>query len=307
MYRVLAVDIGGTKTAVGIIDETGTILARDVSATPHGEPGAVVRMVRRMADSLDAGTGAVAAIGLSLPGILDPAGEVLLRSESSGWYDVPFTRLFSEAFGLPVTADNDVNACAIAEAAYGGGADLDSFFWMTISTGIGGALYEGGRVLRGAHGMAAEIGHLVVRPGGEPCACGMRGCLEAEAAGPAWRRKALRMADGDSRDAAFDARSIAEGARAGDRSCLGVIDDVSEALAAGIAAVMNLFDPQVLFLGGGVADARDMLIPRILALLPSMVFACGQRNIKILGSALGYDAALIGAAAIALAKPRQEN
>jgi glucokinase len=302
MNRILAVDIGGTKTAIGIIDETGTILARDVSPTPRGEPGAVVTMVRRMAASLGADKGTVAALGLSLPGILDPSGEVLQRSETSSWYDVPFVRMFSDAFGLPVTADNDVNACAIAEATYGGGADLDSFFWMTISTGIGGAMYEGGRVLRGAHGMAGEIGHLVVRPGGEPCACGNKGCLEAESAGPAWKRKAIRLGGGGLRGEALDARAVAEGARAGDASCLRVVDDVADALATGIAAVMNVFDPQVVFLGGGVAEARDLLIPRIVASLPPLVFVYGQRNTKILGSALGYDAALIGAAAIALAR-----
>ncbi len=314
MKRVLAIDIGGTKIAVGIVDVHGKVLAKASAKTPRGDPDAVVAVARKLSDELGFDPGRGQAIGLALPGVVDDAGETLLRSPSSGWDNVPFTRLFREAFGLTVVADNDVNACALAEAAFGSGAGFDPFLWITVSTGIGGAIFCGGKVLHGAHGMAGEIGHLVVRPGGATCTCGKLGCLEAEAAGPAWSRK-LASFLGQEKDccaageqqAAFpgrareniDARVIAEGARSGDAACLRVVDDVSDALAYGIGDDMTVMDPRDVFLGGGVAGAADLLIPRIVALMPSRVFAWESRTVSILKSALGYDAALVGAAALA--------
>ncbi|OHD15124.1 MAG: hypothetical protein A2Y38_11430, partial [Spirochaetes bacterium GWB1_59_5] len=274
MSQVLAVDVGGTKTAIGIVDGTGTIVEKRIAPTPRGDASAVVTMVRSMVDSLGERARSTVALGLALPGVMDRSGEVLLRSPSSGWYDVPFTRLFSDALGLKAIADNDVNACALAEAVFGSAVMLDSFFWITVSTGVGGALYQGRRVLAGAHGMAGEIGHLVVKPDGARCGCGNHGCLEAEAAGPAWSRKLIAQQVGDSGAYAaakgqtpLDARAIAESARNGDARCLRVVDQVSEALARGMAAVLTLFDPQAIFLGGGVAGASDLLLPRIEARL----------------------------------------
>ncbi len=306
MKRVLAIDLGGTKTAVGIVDNRGTILSKKSAPTPRGDPDAVLSLALKLAADAGYSSGTVEALGLALPGVVDEAGETLVRSPSSGWTGVPFKRLFSEAFNLPVIADNDVNACALAEAVYGSGKGFDPFFWMTVSTGVGGAVFCGGKVLQGAHGMAGEIGHLVVRPGGAACNCGNRGCLEAEAAGPAWTRKAAASpVDSRIRHPELDAKAVAEMARAGDPACLRVVDDVADALAAGIGSVIALIDPRAVFIGGGVAGAADMLIPRIEALLPNRVLAWNSRTIKILPSGLGYDAALIGAAALAFGQKHE--
>ena len=284
MKRVLAIDIGGTKIAVGIVDTHGTVHAKSSAKTPRGDPGAVVSLARALAAEAGFEAGGADAVGVALPGVVDEAGETLVHSPSSGWDNVPFTRLFREAFGLPVAAANDVNACALAEAVFGSGKGYDPFLWVTVSTGIGGALYCGGKVLHGAHGMAGEIGHMVVRPGGACCACGNRGCLEAEAAGPAWARKAASfMVTSDmaappaavprTADAYADAKAVADGARAGDSVCLAVVDDVADALASGIGSAITLVDPRAVFLGGGVAGAADLLIPRLEALLPDRVLA----------------------------------
>jgi glucokinase len=308
MKRVLAIDIGGTKIAVGIVDARGTVLAKSCAKTPRGDPGAVIALTMTLAAQAGYEAGVAEAVGLALPGLVDGTGEILLNSPSSGWNDVPFTRLVREAFGLPVVAGNDVNACALAEATFGSGADFDPFLWMTVSTGIGGAVFCGGHVLRGAHGMAGEIGHMVVRPGGAVCACGKRGCLEAEAAGPAWTRKfhSFRgQEDGARERERMDAQAIAEGARSGDATCLRVVDDVSDALASGLGNAITLIDPRAVFLGGGVAGASDLLIPRIEALMPGRTFAWESRTVSILQSALGYDAALVGAAALAFGQKHE--
>jgi glucokinase len=215
--------------------------------------------------------------------------------------------MLEDAFSLPVTAANDVNACAWAEALFGAGVGLGSFFWMTVSTGIGGAVVSSGRVLEGASGMAGEIGHLVVNPGGAPCGCGNHGCLEAEAAGPAWRRCALRLLG--ERPAgklatipadSIDARTIARFARSGDGLCLQVVDEMGTMLARGLAAVVNILDPDAIVMGGGVAAALDLLLPSIVGTAPGLMLSGGERAFRVQQSSLGYDAALIGAAALAL-------
>lgn len=304
MRRVLAIDMGGTKIAAGVVDEAGRVLSKQTVHTPRESPRAAVEAMAALSRAVLAEAGPVESAGLALPGIVDRARGVLVRSASSGWTEVPFQAMVSEALGLPVASENDVNACALAEARFGGGAGMDCFFWMTISTGIGGAVYSGGRIVGGP--MSGEIGHLVVNPGGTSCGCGNRGCLEAEAAGPAWRRRALELMNGgpdaqaDTAARVVDARTVAGGARAGDPLCLRVVEDCSRPLAAGLAAVFNLLDPDAVFLGGGVAEAFDLLAPILRRELPPLVLLGKDRPLPVLKSSLGYDAALVGAAVPAL-------
>ncbi len=307
MERVLAIDMGGTKTAVGVVAADGGILSRNAARTPLGEPRKALASILELSRGVLASAGPAEAVGLALPGIVDRGSGVLLRSPSSGWRDVPFGVMVRDALGLPVFAENDVNACAWGEARFGGASGLDSFFWMTVSTGIGGAVLSEGRFPGGP--LSGEIGHLVVNPGGRECGCGNRGCLEAEAAGPAWSRRARALLDarkdgdrgflGRLEGGAMDARAVAEGARQGDPICLEVVRGAGEMLARGMAAVFNLLDPGALFLGGGVAGAFDVLEPVIRENLPSLVFGGRERSLRILPSALGYDAGLVGAASLA--------
>lgn len=306
MQAILAVDLGGTKTAVGIVGVDGKVINKESAPTPLGDPREVVELIALLAARVQERAGKADSLGLALPGVVDRKRGILLRSPSSGWDQVPFVPMIEEALGLHVEADNDVNACAWAEARFGAGRGLDSFFWMTVSTGIGGAVVSGGRIVGGANAMAGEIGHLVVNPGGESCGCGNRGCLEAEAAGPAWRRRALRRLDGGGGflaaypRAEVDARSIAEGARAGDPLCAEVVRECAAMLARGVAAVYTVLDPQAIILGGGVAGALDLILPILRDLVPSLVLAADARKTVLGPSELGYDAALIGAASLAI-------
>lgn len=307
MERVLAIDLGGTKTAAGIVGADGSLLCKDSAATPLGDPKAALATMVALGTKALREAGPAVALGLALPGVVDRSSGTLRYSASSGWRNVPFSSMLADAFSIPVAADNDVNACAWAEALFGAGIGLASFFWITVSTGIGGAVVSGGRVLGGASGMAGEIGHLVVNPGGEPCGCGNRGCLEAEAAGPAWRRCALRLLG--ERPAgklallpadSIDARTIARFARSGDELCLEVVDTMGTVLARGLAAVANILDPDAIIMGGGVAAALDLLMPSISRTVPGLMLSGRERSLRVWPSSLGYDAALIGAAALAL-------
>ncbi|HTX72175.1 MAG TPA: ROK family protein [Rectinemataceae bacterium] len=305
--RVLAIDLGGTKTAVGLVAGDGSILAKDTAATPLGDSAAAYETMLRLSRKLLAEGGPVSAIGLALPGVVDRGRGSLIHSPSSGWRDLPFGSMLSEALSLPVSTDNDVNACAWAEYLFGAGRALDCFFWITVSTGIGGAVFVGDRVLQGASGMAGEIGHFVAIPGGQLCGCGHRGCLEAEAAGPAWRRCALGLLEEGGggvlsrvpRDS-IDAKTIAEAARGGDRLCLEVVKRMGETLGKGLAAIVNILDPASIIMGGGVAEAFDLLQPHMTGSAARLCLSGGDRPLRVQASALGYDAALIGAAALAL-------
>lgn len=308
MGKVLSIDLGGTKIAVGVVDSSGKVISRKTASTPQGDAEQVVSRIAELSAEFLPSEYTEAKIGLALPGIVDPETGVLIRSPSSGWIHVPFAAMIQEKLGMPVIAENDVRACAWAEYHFGAGIHLRSFFWITISTGIGGAFLSEGRFAGGR--MAGEIGHLVVQPEGFLCGCGNKGCLEAEAAGPAWRRKALRLLEQEKvqsrsllstipRDE-IDASRIAEGARNGDPLCKVVVKDVSEMLARGLGAIFNILDPDSVFLGGGVAKSFDLIEPLIHPAMQKLVLASKERTLRILPSALGYDAALIGAASLVL-------
>jgi len=306
MNKVLAVDLGGTKTAVGIIDANGNMLAKKTAPTPLGDIVATKASIISLASEVLNRAGQADAVGLALPGIVDRKQGILVRSPSSGWIDVPFAETIGNTFKLPVFADNDVNACAWGEYHFGAAVKYDSLFWMTISTGIGGALLIGGKIVEGANSMAGEIGHLVVNPGGALCRCGNHGCLEAEAAGPAWRRIALQFLDNDQPSLlnhidldALDAAAIAQAARLRDKLSMLVVEQIGNMLSCGIAAIENILDPQAIVIGGGVAKSLDLLLPIINKKLPALTLTASDRNTEIRMSALGYDAALIGAAALA--------
>lgn len=154
--------------------------------------------------------------------------------------------------------------------------------------------------------MAGEIGHLIVNPGGALCSCGNCGCLEAEAAGPAWRRIALQfLKSGQSSSLrqidpeTLDAAAVAQAARSHDRLGLLVVEHIATMVSYGIAAVQNILDPQAIIIGGGIAKSLDLLLPVINKKLPDLILASSDRSTEIKGSALGYNAALVGAASLA--------
>ncbi len=307
MKRVLAIDLGGTKIAAGIIGANGKVLAIETALTPRGDITATKACITSLATKVLEKGGGADAIGLALPGIVDQKHGILIRSPSSGLLNIPFGEILKNIFNLPIYADNDVNACAWGEYKFGIAAKYGSLFWMTISTGIGGALLVDSKIFCGANGMAGEIGHLIVNHcDGALCSCGNHGCLEAEAAGPAWRRLALQFLEEGRQSSlihidqdALDAAAIAQAARSGDKLAMEIIEHIGKMLARGIAAIENLFDPEVIVIGGGVAKSLDLLLPIIEKELPSLILTEPQRKIEIKMSSLGYNAALLGAAALA--------
>ncbi|WP_455381936.1 ROK family protein [Salinispira pacifica] len=307
----LAVDLGGSKTAVGVVDADGKLIHRTAEPTRLAEgPSGVFDHISRLCNPLlDAHPG-IAAAGMTLPGPVVPERGLLLFAPYSGWADVPVARMLEQRIGMAVAIENDVNACALAERRFGSAKGVDTFLWVTVSAGIGGGVVANGRPVRGAHGMSGEIGHVIVEENGALCGCGNRGCLEAEAAGPAWARRArLLMSEGRATllrercsgdEGRIDARLIAKAARDGDELCLEVIDYAGRRIGRGLASFVNLLDPALVVVGGGVALSLDLLLPAIERELPLRTIGARYYRYPVIPSALGYDAALIGAATIAM-------
>jgi len=307
---ILALDYGGTKdTAALLAVGEQTWLAHERIYSPPGADGSYDRATMiEMARGLLARTqGRLAAIGVSFGGPVDAAnGTVRLSHHVPGWEDTPLRDQLQAAFGAPAAVDNDANVAALGEWKFGAGQGCNSLFYVTVSTGIGGGWVLDGRIYTGADGMAGEIGHVVVRPGGVECVCGKRGCLEAEACGPAIAAKMrMRLQAGDA-SGVFDTSEgwdsvtgelVARAAQQGDALAQDVMDDAARMLGTGLGGAINLMNPQRVVLGGGVAKSgeRYWRIVRETA----RAHALPQMRVDIMPAALGDDAPLWGAVALA--------
>ncbi len=310
---LLALDYGGTK-------HSAALLARGerswlAQARTYSPPGADARydqatMLRMAYELLARHPGRLAAVGVSFGGPVDAArGLVRLSHHVPGWEETPLRAQLQAEFGVPVAVDNDANVAALGEWRYGAGQGCASLFYVTVSTGVGGGWVLDGRVWSGADGMAGEIGHMVVRPGGEPCVCGKRGCVEAEACGTAIGRKAgrqLREAPAAGpvlyqlcagRPETITGEMVSRAAAAGDGLALAVLEDAAHALGAGLGAAINLMNPERIVLGGGVTKSGEHWWGAVRA--AARAHALPQMRAEIVPAGLGDDAPLWGAAALA--------
>ena len=231
------------------------------------------------ATGLDRATG----IGVGFGGPVDVERGVILRSHHvSAWDDFPLRETLRERFGTPVALDNDANAGALGEARFGAGQGHRHVLYVNVGTGIGAGVILDGRIYHGAHGLAGEIGHVTVERNGRLCDCGKRGCLEAYASGRA-----------------IGGPEVTRAAAEGDPAALRRIDDTARWLAAGIGAAVNVLNPSAVVLGGGVSEAGELLLAPLRSHLEAELMP-GMPAPEVLPAALGYDAGVIGALALAI-------
>ncbi len=312
MSPVGAIDFGGTKTVVAVVARDGAVIRRIRFATPvRPSPAQAVAAIaaawRRLAEGLP-DRDRPAQAGLAAPGPYDPRTGVLRRAFDWDWRDVPLASMVAAAIGLPVAMDNDVHACCLAEMRFGAAAGCRDFAWIQFSTGVGGGLVCDGRLVPGASGMAGEVGHLVLEEDGPGCPCGRRGCVEALCSGPAIvRRHALRsggrpLPGVEGRGAPATAQDVFEAAARGDPEAREVVDAVVRDVGRALAAVVNLVDPALLVLGGGVTESLQPRLADIETVMRERVIGGGSRRVNLVRTALGADAALLGAATLAAAE-----
>ncbi len=317
--RYLALDVGGTKVAAGVVNGCGEVLSRvrEATATAREPPGILAGLIRLGKLALAAGGvgGPPTAVGLVLPGPVDPAGPTqLLAPTIPELAGVPLGPPLSVEFGAPVAGENDANACALAEARFGAARGARLMAYITVSTGVGGGIVYEGKLLRGAGGLAGEFGHQVLEPDGDPCDCGGFGCLESIASGPAIARRARRMLQAQPgsllRDRSwraerpFDASLIAAAAREGDALAAHLFEEVGELLGLGVANLVTMLDPDCVVMGGGVMAAADLLLPAVRQAVAKRAMPNLARNVRVLEAALGDDVALVGAATVAMGPSR---
>ncbi|MDT0388296.1 ROK family protein [Streptomyces dubilierae] len=299
MRHVIALDVGGTGMKAALTGPEGEVLHRARRATGRAEgPDAVVAGILDFAAELRAygteqlGTPASAA-GVAVPGIVDEAEGTAVYAANLGWRDVPLRGLLAERLGIPVALGHDVRTGGLAEGRVGAGRGADRFLFVALGTGIAGAIGVDGRVEAGAHGFAGEIGHIVVRPGGAPCPCGQRGCLERFASAAAVSEAWAAASGSPGADAADCAKAV----DAGDPRALAVWQQAVDALADGLVTALTLLDPRTLIIGGGLAEAGDTLFTPLREAIRSRITF--QKQPSLVPAALGDGAGCLGAGLLA--------
>ncbi|RMF37957.1 MAG: ROK family protein [Chloroflexi bacterium] len=313
---IIAVDLGGTWLRVARYRADGTRQQRLKMAT-HAEEGAeaVIERVVRGVQAVLPEDGKVEAVGLAMPGPLDPYRGVVIEAPNlPGWERVPIRDRLQEALGLPVYVGNDANLAALGEHRYGAGRGVDDLVYITVSTGVGGGIILDGRLLLGSGGLAGEIGHMVLEPDGPPCTCGRWGCLEALASGTALGRQARELAARGQAEAilrragrleAIDGVAVGEAALQGDPVAQELIRRAGYYLGLAITNLMHLLNPARFVLGGGVTQVGDLLFDAIKATVQERTMGpLYWEGVEIVPAGLGDDVGLLGALALVLSEAK---
>jgi len=312
----LAVDIGGTRTRAALVRDDGRIVARTSILTQprQGMDAGLQRMAAAMRQVMgDTPASAIAGIGMGAPSTTDPVrGIVYTPANLPGWDEIPLKSYFEKAFGIATYAGNDANLAALGEQRFGAGQGCSDMIYITISTGIGGGIVSGGKLLVGADGFAGEVGHMTIDVNGPRCNCGNIGCLEVMASGPSMARDAraaitagersliLSLADG--KPEAIAAEHIAQAAAQGDALAARIIARAGGYIGVGIRNLIHLFNPRLFVLGGGVTNIGEPLFAAIQRTVDAGPFAIMRRDLRIVRAQLGDDVGLLGAAALVFGK-----
>jgi glucokinase len=303
----IGVDLGATNVRVAVVDRTGGIRAELRDHT--GEDGSEVvptttALVRKLRDEFPG----VSAIGVGAAGLVDRDGDVQYAPNIPAFRRTPLREALQRAIGLPVVVDNDANAAAWGEIVHGAAHGALYALMVTLGSGIGGGIIARGRVIRGAHGFAAEIGHFQIDPDGPMCACGERGHWEAFASGHALGRigrvwAAAGRAPGVVARAGGDPDAVTgvhvgDSAQAGEPDGRALLDEYAELVAVGLAGLANILDPERIVISGGLVELGDTLLRPVRDAFERRIEGAEYRpRIDIVPAALGEHAGVIGAAA----------
>ncbi|HSV30447.1 MAG TPA: ROK family protein [Atribacteraceae bacterium] len=296
----VGVDLGGTKIAAVLVDETLEVISFEkIAVDSSRDVNTVIRQVGDLAARFlekippqEETTG----LGLSFPGLLDLERERLVFSENLNWRDIPVGEMIRSVIKTPFFLEHDVRCGAIAELHYGAGKAFQDLVYVSVGTGISGILVWKRRIIRGAHGVSAELGHTVIEPGGPLCRCGNHGCLEALASGSALEREAFHVSRKPVRG-----EDVLTKARKGEFPFTAIAGRAGYYLALGLANLAEIFDPEVIILGGGVIEAGQFFIDLVCRSLKTHRFGLGTAP-RILPGRFKGKASVMGAAAIPLLK-----
>ncbi len=307
----IGVDIGGTRISVAGVSARGEVTRLEREATPRSAGGEAVldRVLALTAAVVGDSSDGLAGIGIGFGGPVDFAAQQIRRSHHVvGWPGQELVRVFRERFQCPVTLDNDANAGGLGEALFGAGKGYRDVLYVNIGTGVGGAVILDGRIHHGASSNAGEFGHMVLEPDGPLCTCGKRGCVEALCSGDAIGRMAR---EADRTGSALESfapdeitgRIVGEAACSGDALALEIVGRSARSMGLALAAAVNLLDPDVVVLGGGVPEMGETYLAPVRETTSAFAMEAPASRLTILPAQLGYDAGVVGAAALILAQP----
>lgn len=312
MRYVVGIDLGGTNIVAGTVAEDGSELLGLVSEptiSEHGADAVLARIVKLARASIAAAKGKeIAGVGIGSPGPLDTKTGVVLLTPNLGWTNYPLRDKVANALQLPATLDNDANCAIFGEWWQGAARGANHVVGLTIGTGIGGGIVLHGEIYGGASDIAGEIGHMTIDSTGRRCKCGNYGCLEAYASGPAIAARAVEgvsagvdtslphYVNGDL--AKITAQVVYEAAHDGDDFAREVVKDTARFLGAGVANIINIFNPEVVVVCGGVTLAGDRLFVPLRAEVSRRAFKPAVSVCKIVPGELTGTAGVYGAAAV---------
>jgi glucokinase len=307
----IGIDVGGTKIAAALIDRDGRTIAqrRCPTCAKNGVEAVVEQIVAYINELAGESPGPVAGAGVGVAAIVDVRRGLAISGVNLGWADVPVMRMLTERLGDMwqgrLWVERDTNAAALGEYVYGAGRGATDLLYVTVGTGIGAALILDGRLARGAEGGSGNIGHFVLDPQGERCACGKRGCTETMASGPAIaHRAAAALRSGKTsalRDLALDAITtveVVEAAKDGDALAIQTLAEAGRYLGIAIAYCVDLINPDRVVIGGGVMAAGDLLLDPVRRIVAEYALPSNARLARIVPADLGSEAGAIGAAAL---------
>ena len=300
---VFAADIGGSKLLCGLVTSEGEILDTEKRLLESSIiPERLEEYIKECHDTLKKRNPCVTvtAAGMTIPGVADPKSGMWIYACFSGIKNYPISERMSAMLGVTVTVENDANANAWGEKIFGCCRECDDFLWVTVSNGVGGGLVLGGELYRGFRMGGGEIGHLVVENEAPlPCPCGHLGCLEAMAAGPGIAARYEKETGIKA-----DAREIAEKASLGESDAVKIMKMTAVYIGRGLGKTASLLNLEKYVLGGGVMQSYELMKDNILDAFRKEAFAQPNADVQIVKTALGYEAGLLSAAALAIRPPK---
>jgi len=310
----IGIDLGGTNIKGGLCSDDGGLITKSSIETQAERGfehvlGRMALLVRNLLGESALSESDISAVGVGAPGPMSHAKGVIYGAPNlPGFVNVPLRQRFAEQIGLPVTLENDANAAAFGEFTAGAGKDVRDMVMLTLGTGIGGGVVLDGRLWRGHYDNAGEIGHTVIVPGGRPCPCGQRGCLERYASANAVAERLAEAVDAGEDSLLspkvgggefFDARDVLAAADRGDPLAGRIWDETCYYLALSVVNLRHLLNPELVVFAGGLINAGDRLLDPVQAYFEGLSWKLAPDAPHIALATLGTDAGTLGAAALA--------
>ncbi len=302
---VVGIDLGATKIRLGLVSPQDAVAAvRQIPTHAHLGPASVVERMTAAVDELAACLPAgqqLAGVGICSPGPVDhTAGTLLDPPNLQGLHHTPLRDLLAVRLGLPVVIEHDAKAAALGDHHFGAGKGSQDMVFVVVGTGVGAALIIAGKLFRGAHNSAGEIGHTTLDRQGEPCSCGSRGCVETYLSGPWLARRYQRLSSAAGLpEVTVSGGMVTQLASEGDPLAVRVLENAGNALGAAVATMAMLIDVDLYVIGGSVAKAGDLLLRPAREAVPRYSFTSVSSRVRIVPTALYDDGPILGCAWLA--------